>query len=291
MSSFDHQSIWRQYSSASAAPLSVSREHFLTTLKALGRILPAGTMKSVSGLGSRLACRPGAQRIPLAEMEELAACLLDVTGDPLLLAKAYQGLNYDPSLLRKTYLAGAFSRRDALATLCRYFSVNSQAIKLSLAAEGELCTLNIRSMANGNGAGMQREAMVYGIIRTLSSFGIDEVQRVRFAQSPDASVQQEYERLFPIKVEFGGEFEAQIQIGPESLDQALGWRSCDLEQFARRERSLMRLNSRPVASESVMALLPLLCRQAAMDMDHCSSLLAVSRRTLQRNLQKRPVRR
>lgn len=289
MTSSDQQPVRRQCSSASAAPLSVSREHFLTTLKALGRILPVETMKSVSDVGSSLVREPGAQRIALSEMEELAACLLDATGDPLLLAKAYQGLNYDPSLLRKTYLAGAFFRRDALATLCRYFSVNSQAIRLSLAVEGELCILNIRSMANGDGAGMQREAMVYGIIRTLRSLGINEIQCVRFAQSPDSSTRLEYAQLFPVRVEFGGQVEVQIQIGPGLLDQPLGWHSCDLEQFARRERSLMRLDAIPVASESVMALLPLLCRQGAVDIDLCSHLLAVSRRTLQRNIQREGV--
>ncbi|WP_174959068.1 AraC family transcriptional regulator [Halopseudomonas pelagia] len=258
----------------------------MTTVKALKLALPSALMESVSGQVTHLQRQSAYQRIALTEMDELVTDLLHAVGDPLLLVRAYAGLNYQAGFLRKTYLASAFTRRDALVLLCRYFKVNNEGVALALGGEGDACVLSVAAAGCSAAACLQRDAIVYGLTRTLLSLGIKEIQHVRLAYTPDAQVQQDHRTLFPVKVLFAGPGQAQIHIGQGSLDLPLGWPSCSVEQIARRERHLMRLNPEPEWCDSVMALLPLLCRQGDVDIDQCAALLAVSRRTLQRNVQR-----
>src|SRR5690606_1208405 len=140
-----------------AVALSISREHFATTVSSLKRTLSRKQMLAASPLITASLGRPGTSRLPLRALDDLLADLRQAGDDPLLLVKAYSTLNYSPGLLRKTFLASAFTRRDAVRLLCRYFLVNTQGVELSLHDEDEGCVLQVDSVCRHATAQAQRE--------------------------------------------------------------------------------------------------------------------------------------
>lgn len=130
---------------------SVSREHFLTTVKGLRHVVePAKLEKSLStviGKHSHLA----SARIPLERLLELQAAVNGDREDPLLMAKAYSHLNYDPGFMGRTFLAGALSLDEAISLLCRYMKVNSDLCTLKLQTYPESATLRITPAARYSG--------------------------------------------------------------------------------------------------------------------------------------------
>lgn len=266
-----------------AVALSISREHFATTVSSLKRTLSRKQMLAASPLITASLGRPGTSRLPLRALDDLLADLRQAGDDPLLLVKAYSTLNYSPGLLRKTFLASAFTRRDAVRLLCRYFLVNTQGVELSLHDEDEGCVLQVDSVCRHATAQAQREAIVYGLVRTLLGLGVRAIRHVTLGAQP-ASVIRELEGVFPVPVQPGTSGRATIVIAAPGLDDPLGWPACSVERIARRERHLLRLRPDSDWNESVSALLPLLCREGEVDIDQCAGLLAVSRRTLQRHL-------
>jgi len=224
----------------------------------------------------------GQGRLPLPILDALMSDLRQAAEDPLLLVKAYRKLNYGSDLLRKTYLASALTRRDALRLMCRYFQVNTQGVNISL-HDGLENILRVDTVYQHDTADAQREAIVYGLVRTMQSLGITNIQHITLGSQSITSL-REFDTLFPAPVRLGEPGQATIFISPEGLDDLLGWRPCSVEIIAKRERQLLRLDSRSDWSESVSALLPLLCRQGEANIDQCAELLAVSRRTLQRHI-------
>lgn len=265
-----------------ATPLSISREHFATTVSALNKTLSNKQMLPASGLIAASLDRSGRGRVPLSALDALMFELGEAVEDPLLLIKAYSKLNYSSDLLRKTYLASALTRRDALHLMCRYFRINTQGVEISFHDAPENL-LRVDSVNHHDTADAQREAVVYGLVRTMQSLGISNIQYVTLGGQSAKSL-CELETLFPARVRLGEPGRATISVSPNGLDELLGWRSCSVELIAKRERQLLRLDKMSDWSESVRALLPLLCRQGEADIDQCAGLLAVSRRSLQRHI-------
>ncbi|PKM29210.1 MAG: hypothetical protein CVV07_11900 [Gammaproteobacteria bacterium HGW-Gammaproteobacteria-11] len=241
------------------AALTVSRDHFATTLKALGNTLTARHGAVCAPVLDKLKHYRNQPRIPLLLLDDLIVELEDATGDPCLLSKAFGTLNYRPSLLRKTYLAGAMTRREALHLLCRYFRVNSEGVVLTLHAHADGWSLDIASTGSYASAQSQRDGIALALVRTLEGLGITAVRS-------------------------GQPGETCIQLVEHDLDAPLGWASCPAEQLGKRERYLLRQADTPAWGDAIKTLLPLLYRHGSAEIDHCAALLATSRRTLQRSL-------
>lgn len=260
--------------------LSVSQEHLATTIKALRQVLPAAHLRGRLAELSASVQQIGQHRLPLPVMDEL---LQD--HHPLTLVRAYSRLDYTAALLRKTFLSSAPTRRDALKLLCRYFKVNTQGVALALHDQAHGCVLQITSTCQQATADAQRDAVTYGLVRTLHGLGITDLHEVSLGLHAGVEL-TDYAALFPVPVVAGAKGQAHIHIAHAVLDQPLGWPSCSVERIAKRERQLLRLDPQADWGEAVNALLPLLCRDNRVDIDQCAALLAVSRRSLQRHIQR-----
>jgi len=262
---------------------SVSREHFLTTVKGLRHVVePAKLEKSLSTVIDRHSYL-ASPRIPLERLLELQAAVTDGRDDPLLMAKAYSHLNYDPGFMGRTFLAGALSLDEAISLLCRYMRVNSDLCTLTLQTTPDSATLRITPAAGYSGAHEHLDAMVYSFSRILLALGIQSIDLIRLNHVPPLAIQDQYHRLFPAPVHFGGS-EPAIQFSPEQLNRPLDWEACPVEKLARRERRLKQLQGQPNWLESVEILIPTLSRRGEAHIDRCANLLAVSPRSLQRHI-------
>lgn len=262
---------------------SVSREHFLTTVKGLRHVVEPATLEaSLSTLGDPRS-RSVSARIPLERLVELQAVITGGRDDPLLMAKAYSHLNYDPGFMGRTFLAGALSLDEAISLLCRYMKVSSDLCTITLQTSPDSATLRITPAIGYSGAHEQLDAMVYSFSRILLALGIQPIDFIRLNHVPPLAIQDQYHHLFPAPVHFGGS-EPAIQFSPEQLNRQLGWEACPVEKLARRERRLKQLQGQPNWLESVEILIPSLSRRGEAHIDRCADLLAVSPRSLQRHI-------
>lgn len=264
------------------APPSVSREHLQTTLRGLQHELAPGILADALNVLPQASSPPHDTRVPLEHVMAFHAALNDVCQDPLLTARAYSHLNYRPEFLRKTFLAGALGLDEAIALACRYIRVNSDLCSLRLEVARDLATVRILPSDSATGAREQLDAMVYSVSQTLLALGVSHIDRIELDHTPAPGLQHHYRQLFPAPVRFGQPGLA-IRFSPDQLDHQLDWNTCPVEKLARRERRLRRLHPSHW-QESVAVLIPPLYRRGEVQIDQCASLLAVSRRSLQRHI-------
>ncbi|MGF2687557.1 helix-turn-helix domain-containing protein [Marinobacter sp. DUT-3] len=262
---------------------SVSREHFLTTVKGLRHVVDPTTLEA--SLSTMIGTRPhsASARIPLKRLLEFQTVIAEGRDDPLLLAKAYSHLNYDPGFMGRTFLAGALSLDEAISLLCRYMKVNSDLCTIKLQTNPDSATLRITPATGYSGAHEQLDAMVYSFSRILLALGIQSIDFIRLNHVPPLAIQDQYHHLFPAPVHFGGS-EPAIQFSPEQLNRPLDWDACPVEKLAKRERRLKQLQGQSNWLESVEILIPALSRRGEAHIDRCANLLAVSPRSLQRHI-------
>lgn len=274
----------RQKTMLEATPeSSVSREHFLTTVKGLRHVAEPARLDAFLSTLIDKRSHSLATRIPLERLLELQAAVSNGCHDPLLMAKAYSHLNYDPGFMGRTFLAGALSLDEAISLLCRYMKVNTDLCTIKLQTTPESATLRITPAFGYSGAHEQLDAMVYSFSRILVALGIQSIDFIKLNHVPPLAIQDQYHRLFLAPVHFGGS-EAAIQFSSEQLKRPLDWEACPVEKLARRERQLKQLQGQPNWLESVEILIPALSRRGEAHIDRCANLLAVSPRSLQRHI-------
>ncbi|WP_328188185.1 AraC family transcriptional regulator [Marinobacter sp. OP 3.4] len=262
---------------------SMSTEHYLTTLKGLGRVVETPVLEQALARLPRLSGPSANTRIPLHHLLELHEGISDRCADPLLLVRAYQTLNYEPRFLARTFLAGAISPGDALSLVSRYAKVGSDLCSIELMAGQQTATLRVLPAPGFSGAREPLDAITYGFARILPSLGIPSMDVIRLDHVPSGPVQAHYRQLFPANLVFGCQ-ERTIEFPAEYLSRPLDWHAIPAEKLARRERRLNQLQEQPQWRESVATLLPLLYRLGEANIDECARLLAVSRRSLQRRI-------
>ncbi|SDT95645.1 helix-turn-helix transcriptional regulator [Halopseudomonas salegens] len=258
--------------------LSVASEHFSTTLKALRNVLPdrqVGERLRRLSADARLLQQ---RRVPLEILDSLISELTLATGAPALLTQAFDTLDYSPELLSKTYLAGGLTRADALVLLCRYCRINSEGMSLTLSRGPQWFTLHLTTDSQLASAASQHAAFFHGLMRTLVALGI--LDSAVLPDMPAAGLTA----AEPASSVHAGACSSLIHLPAARLTAPLAWQPCPVERLARRERYLLRDAVAAEWSCAVTLLLPLLYRQGQGDIDQCASLLAVSRRTLQRHI-------
>lgn len=261
---------------------SVSTEHVFTTLKGLGRVIDRNTWTQHLQEAPFIAQNKASDRVPLDQFLAFELNLCHQLQDPLLLTRAFSRLDYTPAFLSGTFLGNGLNIEDALSLLIRYQPVGSDFCSVRLQQTSQDASVSLLTASNVSRPPEVLDAVLYGLARTLLAFGVTQFDRICLEGIPDPSIQDQYKRLFPGPLEYASEQPA-IHFSAEFLARPLPWSSCSATKLGKRERRLRKLRSTPW-TDSVSILVPSLLRGEAPGIDQCADLLAVSRRTLQRNI-------
>lgn len=262
---------------------SVSTEHVFTTLKGLGRVIDRNTWIQHLQEAPFIGQNQGSDRVPLDPFLAFELNLCEQFQDPLLLARAFSKLDYTPAFLRGTFLGNGLNIEDAISLLIRYQPVGSDFCRARLQQTPQGARMSLLPAPNAPRPPEVLDAVLYGLARTLMAFGVTQFERICLEGSPDnPSILDQYQSLFPGPLEFASGQPA-IHFSADFLSRPLPWSTCSAIKLGKRERRLRKLQNTPW-TDSVSILVPSLLRGEAPGIDQCADLLAVSRRTLQRNI-------
>lgn len=268
-------------SAAPAAPPSVAIEHWNTTLKGLGRIVPADRLRA--HLAALPPAPPAPARVPLAALRTLIEGLAAERNDPLLAVRAFATLDYRPDFLQRTFLSSALLLGEAMDLLARHDTLTDLA-DLLCQVEANVAWLRLTPHPDYRDSPLQLDALLYAMLHTLRGLGLQGPCSVELAHPLAAPSADDYAALFGSSPRFDAPSYA-LSFPASELARPLAVPHAQLERLGRRERRLLQHQPQPRWSEAVSALLAPLLRNGDGQIDRCAALLAVSRRTLQRRIE------
>lgn len=225
-----------------------------------------------------------AQRVALAVIRSMIEDLSQQLNDPLLMTRAFAQLNYSRSFLGTTFLSSTRTVLDVVQMAQRYMHLGTDLGSIGISLEGSQARVQVQSNPAFQPSRQQMDSMLYAMLRTLQSLGVQQL--VAHLPAPQADVlKRHYRQLFKVPIQFNSTQECyQLSFPRIELSRALDWEATDIGRLARRERRLIRNHDAHDWAGSVMLLLPVLLRRGDASIERCATLLALSSRSLQRRL-------